>query len=58
MTNRRVITVVGIYKAMFALIQADLQPELEVLIACVLASAEYHGMDFVIATYDHVNGTQ
>lgn len=45
-------TIVGTYENMGALMLAEVEPELALLGDLFLHSAEYHGMDFVIATYE------
>ena len=40
------------YGEMASLLQADLEPELDVLMQVALSAVDFHGMDFVIAAFD------
>lgn len=48
-------TIVGIYEGMFDRMMSEMQPELDLLTDLFMHSAEYHGMDVVIATYEAAN---
>jgi len=45
-------TIVGTYENMGALMLAEVEPELALVSELFMHAAEYHGMDFVIATYE------
>lgn len=47
-----IITVVELYKEMARLLMEDLQPEIDVATQVMLAAVDYHGMDYVIASYE------